>query len=149
MQRKMLKEYPRRDTRSPLARHSPDSPLASTTPYQPHDPTSSRGLVRQEFRRIPVNDIPDAVVHKDKRYPITLPDIGGVEEIRRGSEDGRDTGRLRRSSFVYARNQALKEMGAADPAGQANASTFASDGRTLDIYSMFTTQLPPRVEMVA
>ncbi|KAK0702167.1 hypothetical protein B0H67DRAFT_523877, partial [Lasiosphaeris hirsuta] len=142
MQRKMLKEYPEKGYQESFSQALTRFPkdVGFNNGLSAARPDFVQGLVQQEFQHIAVNNIPGAVIHKDKRYPTTLPHIGGEWKKSGGDLKMAETqAGYDGAAFVYARNQALKEMGEADPAGHANVTTFTSDGRTLDIYTHHAT----------
>jgi hypothetical protein len=106
----------------------------------PAHPDFVEGPVLSEYRPMPVDKIHGAVLYVDNHNhdSITLPHIAG--EWREYGENLKTT-RMQSgytgAALVYARNQALGEIGAADPPGHASITTFTTDGNTLDLYAHY------------
>lgn len=104
----------------------------------PAQPGFIEGLVLDGYRPMPVDKIDGAVLHADNPHSMTLPHIAGEwGEYGGNLKTARMQSGYNGANLVYARNQALGEIGAADPPGQANVTTFTTDGNTLDLYTHY------------
>jgi hypothetical protein len=102
----------------------------------PAHPDFVEGPVLSEYRPMPVDKIHGAVLYVDNHNhdSITLPHIAGEwREYGGNLKTTRVQSGYTGAALVYARNQALNEIGAADPPGHASITTFTTDGNTLDL----------------
>ncbi|KAK0655218.1 hypothetical protein B0T16DRAFT_450942 [Cercophora newfieldiana] len=102
-------------------------------------PDFIEGLEKEEYRPFPVDDfIPEAALSKDNPYSITLPQIAG--EWTGPDGDIKETNLQSAyygAAMVYLRNKALAYMGKEDPPGHASVNTFATDGKTLNLFAHY------------
>jgi hypothetical protein len=93
----------------------------------------------REYDPFPVDEhISGAVLYKDNRRSLTLPQLAGewkgpgknMKEARlQSSYDG--------AALVYARSQALSYIGKPDPPGHAEVTTFTTDGTNLNFFAHY------------
>jgi len=91
---------------------------------------------RDKYRLIPVDEINAAVLHKNNSASITLPHLTGEWKSLGGDlKVAKMQANYDGAALTYARNQALDRMSATDTLEHAHVTTFASNGRLLDIYT--------------
>jgi hypothetical protein len=104
----------------------------------PAHPDFVEGPVLSKYRSIPVDKINGAVLYADNHGSITLPHIAGEwREYGVNLKTTRMQSGYTGAALVYARNQALSEIGAADPPGHASITSFTTDGNMLDLYAHY------------
>ncbi|KAK3985096.1 hypothetical protein QBC44DRAFT_335789 [Cladorrhinum sp. PSN332] len=84
-------------------------------------------------------DIPGILVDTNNDNSIVLPHISGEwKKLESGVSIAGKQAAYDGAALVYGRNQALEAMDIADPAGHASIITFATNGRTLDIFAHYS-----------
>ena len=101
-------------------------------------PDFVEGLERREYRPFPVDHIEGAVLYKDAPCSLALPHLAGELKGRgRDMEKARMQSAYDGAALVHSRNQALAYMGRSDPPGQAEVTTFTTDGTNLKFFAHY------------
>ncbi|KAJ8127103.1 hypothetical protein O1611_g6535 [Lasiodiplodia mahajangana] len=102
-------------------------------------PDFVEGLREDEFGMSPTQAVSGAFPY-NKTFTIVLPHIAGewkgyngsmVQGMTRGAYDG--------AALVYARTQALDDLGEKDSPGEARVITFTTNGRFIDIFAHYAS----------
>lgn len=104
-------------------------------------PDFVEGLEMEEFDPVPVETHLDgAVLFKDDLYSIAIPHLAGEWKGRgKDMEEAGLQAAYDGAALVYARNQALSSVGKPDPAGNAEVTTFTTDGTHINFFAHYAT----------
>ncbi|KAF3061174.1 hypothetical protein GL218_03755 [Daldinia childiae] len=104
-------------------------------------PDFIEGLEMPEYRPFPVDEhVKGAVLYKGDPCSLTLPHIAGEWKGReKDMEEARLQSAYDEATLVYARNEALKLVGEPNLPSCAEATTFTTDGTTLNLFAHYAT----------
>lgn len=101
-------------------------------------PDFIKGLDTEQFRWMSRKAIPGAFIDPQNDNSIRLPHVAGEwKQFQRGVGNAEKQAAYDGAALVYRRSQALEAIGLADSVGHASVLTFATDGRTLDIFAHY------------
>lgn len=98
-------------------------------------PDFVEGLRKREFSPVPVD-----ALYEDDPSSLALPHLAGEWKGRgKSMDEARLQSAFTGAALVYARKQALAQIGTSDPPGHSEVMTFTTDGTNVNMFAHYAT----------